>query len=156
MIVDAVLQRDRAARLVQFARYRRDALTLSECIDRLAAASLLRPEPSDGKDAGILRAVQRALADRMMLLAADKDAAPDVRAMADFKLRSWLALARQRSTIGSPQHRAHWTVLHADISRWLEKGELSAATQALRAPPGDPFGEEDEPPGPRSEVRGPR
>jgi hypothetical protein len=144
MVVDALLQRDRAARLVQFARFDRNPLTLNEVIDRLAATTIQQAEPASAKEAGIIRATQRAVADRMMLLAADKEASPDVRAMADYKLRAWLPLAKERSASGSVQHRAHWTTLYADISKWLEKGELPAATLALRAPPGDPFGEDEE------------
>jgi uncharacterized protein DUF4953/uncharacterized protein DUF5117 len=144
MVVDALLQRDRAARLVQFARYQRDAVTLSEVIDRIAAVTLQRPEPAAAKEAGIVRATQRALVDRMLLLAADTAAAPDVRAIAAFKIRGWVALAKQRSAAGGIEHRAHWTAIEADFTRWLERGILPAATLALRAPPGDPFGEDDD------------
>jgi hypothetical protein len=143
-VVDAILQRDRAARLVQLARYQPNPLTFNEVLDRLAAVTVLKPEPANAKEAGILRAAQRSVVDRMLLLAADKEADPDVRAIAEYKVRSWLAMAKQRAATGSIEHRAHWTAVHADFTRWLEKGELPAATLALRAPPGDPFGEDDD------------
>jgi hypothetical protein len=79
----------------------------------------------------------------MLLLAADREASPDVRAIAEYRIRGWLPMARQRAATGTIEHRAHWTSLAADLTRWLEKGELPASTQALRAPPGDPFGDDE-------------
>jgi hypothetical protein len=35
-------------------------------------------------------------------------------------------------------------MLAADFSRWLERREVPATTVAMRAPPGDPFGLDDE------------
>ncbi len=144
MVVDALLQSDRCARLVQFARYQKNPLTLGELIDRIAAVTIQRAEPGHAKEAGIVRATQRAVADRMMLLAADSDAAADVRAIADYKIRGWLSLAHRRAGTGSLENRAHWTAIEAGFRQWLEKGTLPASTKALRAPPGDPFGDGDD------------
>ncbi len=143
MIVDLVLNRDRAGRLVAQGARGSTPLTLSETIDQLASATLNRAEPTDRKTAALLRVTQRALVDRMILLSADKEAAPDVRAIVDYKLRAWRTLARQRAALGSVEHRAHWTSMGADIDYWFTEHQVPASTQALRPPPGDPFGDDE-------------
>lgn len=146
MIVDPVLQRDRAARLVLFATRAPGALTLGETIDSLVAATWRRPAPASPKLAAIQRVTQRAVADALVILAADSLAEPEVRAMADFKLAELRADARRRGGAGSDVARAHWRAIDGDIGRWLEDREVPATTTALRAPPGDPFGTEEEAP----------
>ncbi len=144
MVVDLVLNRDRAGRLIALGARGTNPLTLSETIDALAGATIQKPEPTDRKVASLLRTSQRAFIDRLILLAADKEASPDVRAMADFKLRSYQTLARQKAMTGSVVHRAHWTAAGADIAYWFTEHEVPPSTAALRAPPGDPFGDDEE------------
>jgi hypothetical protein len=140
MIVDAVLQRDRADRLVEFAWRQPDPLTLGAAIDSLIARTW-RPD-APGKEAlnALRRVAGRAVADRLLALAADTAAAPEVRAMADFKIASLSALARQRARTGSEGSRAHWSAIAGDFTRWTERRTLPAPSPALPAPPGDPFG----------------
>jgi hypothetical protein len=140
MIVDAVLQRDRADRLVEFAWRQPDPLTLGAAIDSLIARTW-RPD-APGKEAlnALRRVAGRAVADRLLALAADTAAAPEVRAMADFKVASLSALARQRARTGSEGSRAHWSAIAGDFTRWTERRTLPAPSPALPAPPGDPFG----------------
>src|SRR5690606_4799207 len=84
LVVDQVLQRDRAARLVQFATRGPNELTLAETIDALTAATWRAPAPADRKHAALQRVTQRTVADALLTLAADQEAAPEVRAMAGF------------------------------------------------------------------------
>jgi hypothetical protein len=152
MVVDAILQRDRAARLVQQGMYDASAsaadrrlLTLGDAIDLLVRATW-RARGDEGlpaaKAAALRRVTQRAVADRLLALAADTSAAPEVRAMAELKVASLRDEARQRGASGSEQERAHWRAIAGDMTRWLERRELPQPTEALVAPPGDPFGEE--------------
>jgi hypothetical protein len=152
MIIDGILQRERAARLVQFASRgpdvvtfvsrRASPLTLSETIDKLVAATWGGAAQPTLKLAALQRTTQRALADRLLTLAADKDAAPEVRAMAEFKIVQLRAKAAASAAApGSDEARAHWHSITGDFTRWIERRELPAPTPALRAPPGDPFGE---------------
>ncbi|HEV8409553.1 MAG TPA: zinc-dependent metalloprotease, partial [Gemmatimonadaceae bacterium] len=152
MIIDGILQRERAARLVQFASRgpdvvtfvsrRASPLTLSETIDKLVAATWGGAAQPTLKLAALQRTTQRALADRLLMLAADKDAAPEVRAMAEFKIVQLRAKAAASAAApGSDEARAHWHSIAGDFTRWIERRELPAPTPALRAPPGDPFGE---------------
>lgn len=142
MIIDGILQRERAARLVQFASRGANPLTLAETIDKLVAATWGGPAQPSAKLAALQRTTQRALADRLLALAADKDAAPEVRAMAEFKIVQLKAKATANAAApGTDEVRAHWHAIAGDFTRWIERRELPTPTPALRAPPGDPFGE---------------
>ena len=140
MVVDALLERDRAARLVAFANRERGALTLGEVMDSLvnrAARSDAGP-----RDAALRRVTARAVTDGLLGLAADRLAAPEVRAIADLKLAALRGLALGRGRIGTEDARATWGAIAGDCGRWLERRELPQPTPALVAPPGDPFGGE--------------
>jgi hypothetical protein len=142
MVVDAILQRERAARLVQFATMSARQLTLGEVIDSLVAFTWNRPAPADRKLAALQRVTQRAVADRLLALAADTEAALLVRGIAELKLRGLRAMADARARRpGSDMERAHWLALANDLAGWIERRERPALTPVLPAPPGDPFGE---------------
>jgi len=140
MIVDGVLQRDRAARLVQFAGHG-SGFTLGNVIDALVGATWRGPAASTAKLAALQRVAQRAVADRLLLLAADSEAAPEVRAMAELKLVELRpsAVAMSRSAVKGEEERAHWLAIATDFGQWLDKRQLPSLTRALVAPPGDPF-----------------
>lgn len=140
MIVDAILQRERTARLVQFAIRGPSPLTLGETIDALTAWSSVRP--GSAKTDALRRVAQRAVADRLLLLASDKEASPEVRAVVEFKMDQLRRRARSLAGSGSESERAHWMAIAGDFSRWIERQELPTPTPALRPPPGDPFGVE--------------
>ncbi len=148
MIVDGILQRERAARVVGFQTRGPNPLTLSEIVDNLTAdwgAATL----ASGKLDALRRVEQRAVVDRMLLLAADKEAAPEVRALIELKLAGLRSRSRGLAAVGDDSRRAHWTSITADINRWLERQELPSPTPALRPPPGDPFGSDWELESPR-------
>ena len=142
MIVDGILQRERAARLVTFASRGAGMLTLGETIDALIAATWQARDAGATPKALALRHVtQRALADRLLMLAGDADAAPEVRAVAEYEIAKMRPIARQRAATGDTMTRAHWFSIAGDLARWIERRELPKPTPALAAPPGDPFGE---------------
>ncbi|MDQ6738065.1 MAG: zinc-dependent metalloprotease, partial [Gemmatimonadota bacterium] len=145
MIVDGVLQTQRADRLVQFAARDRDALTLGETIDSLVAVTWQSRSADGPKLAALRRVARRAVVDRVMALAADTDADPEARAIADLKLSRLRQTAGRRATDTSPAgggdgERASWMAISGDIGRWLDRHELPQPSKALVAPPGDPFG----------------
>ena len=142
MIIDGVLQRERAARLVQQAAHGDRPLTLSETIDALVEGTWGGAMPSSPKLAALKRVTQRAVADRLLTLAADSGAAPEVRAMAQYKLADLQARARAQARTGGVEQRAHFASIANDLTRWIERRELPALSPALRPPPGDPFGED--------------
>jgi len=140
MVVDLVLQRERAARLVQFATRAGPQLTLAALIDTVVRATWRGPGQTNAKLAAVQRVAQRSVADRLILLAADSVAAPEVRGIVELKLAELRTLARGRSADGTVDDRAHWTAIARDIDRWIEHREVPKLTPALIAPPGDPFG----------------
>jgi hypothetical protein len=141
MIVDGVLQPERAARLIAFATRGPNMLTLGETIDSLVARTWVAGAAPTAKAAALRRVTQRAVADRLLALAADTSAAPEVRAVAEWEISRLRAEATRRAASGDTMNRAHWASIAGDFMRWLDRRELPAPTPALVAPPGDPFGE---------------
>ncbi|MDB4907675.1 MAG: hypothetical protein JWO05_2459 [Gemmatimonadetes bacterium] len=142
MIVDMMLQPARMARVAQFETRLAGAerITLSEVMDAPVAATWGRAVPASAKFAALQRAAQRSVADRLILLAADSLAAPEVRAMADLKLSRLMVDAGGRArAAGTDAAKAHWMTMATDIRQWVEKREVPKLTAALVAPPGDPF-----------------
>ena len=144
MIVDMVLQPDRAARLAAQGMRAGEQLGLGGAIDQLVAATWRAPVPPTAKLAALQRVTQRAVADKLLLLAADSAAAPEVRAMAELKIAELRPFARSHESAGSDAARAHWLAIETDFGRWVERRELPPLTPALVAPPGDPFGSESD------------
>lgn len=142
MIVDMILQPDRAARLVEFAtRGEGPHLTLAGTIDKLTGATWDAPEPASAKLAALQRVTQRAVIEKLLTLAADSGAATEVRAMAELKIADLRTRARaKQASARSDEARAHWLSIVNDCTRWIERRELPKLSPALIAPPGDPFG----------------
>jgi hypothetical protein len=142
MIVDMILQRDRAARLVEFAsRGAGPHLTLAATIDQLTAATWDAPPPASAKLAALQRVTQRAAIEKLLTLAADSGAATEVRAMAELKVADLRARARTKQAAArTDEARAHWLSIVNDCTRWIDKRELPKLSPSLIAPPGDPFG----------------
>ncbi len=139
MIVDGILEKERTARMVQFSARGVSPLTLGETIDALSASWTSAGKES-AKMAALRRVSQRAVVDRLLALAADKDAAPEVRSIVELKMGDLRKRARSLSASGTEAQRAHWNLVAGDFGRWLERQELPTPSPALRAPPGDPFG----------------
>lgn len=142
MVVDAVLQRERAGRLVEFSTRERNALTLGETIDLLVSATWSQGTSGETpKLAALRRVTSRSVTDRLLSLAADTEAAPEARAVAELKLTSLRPVAALHARDhASDAERAAWLAVAGDIGRWLDRRELPTPTPALSAPPGDPFG----------------
>lgn len=141
MIVDDILQRERASRLVQFATRLPDALTLGQTIDSLVAGTWSPAAHDTPKPGALRRVARRAVLDRILALAADTNAAPEARAIVELKLRELRVVAAHRSSDRTSEpDRASWLAIESDITRWLDRRELPSPTPALEPPPGDPFG----------------
>jgi hypothetical protein len=141
MIIDMILQPDRAARLVEFAtRGSGPHLTLGATIDALVATTW-DVTPGNAKLAALQRVTQRTVANKLLMLAADSAASPEVRAMAELKIADLRTKARTRQTSAKgDDERAHWKAIADDFTRWIDKRELPKFSPSLIAPPGDPFG----------------
>jgi hypothetical protein len=145
LVLEPLLQRDRMARLVQQSAHDPTALSLSELLSTIKRSVWDAPTERDQRDAGLRRAVQRGYADQLIILAADTAAAPDVRAAVQLTLTTLGREAEARGAVTGARFeaRAHWRALAADIAAWQRDRRLPSA-QPLPAPPGDPFGEDEE------------
>lgn len=140
MIVDGLLQRDRAARLVEFSAHG-SGITLGSVIDAMVGSTWRAPPATTAKLAALQRVAQRAVADRLLRLAADSEAAPEVRAIAELKLVELRPTAKAwaKGTMRTEDDRAQWLAIATDFGQWIDKRQLPNLTRALVAPPGDPF-----------------
>ncbi|HEX5581828.1 MAG TPA: zinc-dependent metalloprotease [Gemmatimonadaceae bacterium] len=139
MIVEPVLQPDRAGRLVAAELRAGNPLTLGETIDALVKATWGAATPRDPKHAALQRVTQRTVSDALLRLAASEGAAPEVRALATYRAGELRADAERRARSGSDMVRAHWQSIARDIERWQKDGTLPKV-EPMDAPPGDPFG----------------
>jgi hypothetical protein len=137
--VSGLLEQHRAARLIAF--HARDAANpdFKEVARALITRTWRQPAPAGGYQAAIARAVQSLVVTRLMELAADETAAPQVRAVATDELRSlgaWLA-----SPASATLDATHARATRDDIERFLTRPDAPRKqTTPLPTPPGDPIG----------------
>jgi hypothetical protein len=141
MTISNLLQHERAARLVQYHARDQRYPGLDEVIDRLLDRTWKAKTPSDEAQAAVARAVERVVVDRLIDLAGNTKAAPDVRAIATAKLRELEALLRAIQRKESDVEAAHRRMAADDIARFLRRpSEPAKPPQPLTPPPGSPIG----------------
>ncbi|MBI5281051.1 MAG: zinc-dependent metalloprotease [Candidatus Solibacter usitatus] len=136
IVLDLLLNGERASRLVEF--HARDAAQppLGEVIDRLWTKTW-KPAPAPGLQGEIQRTVQLSALRRVMSLAVDEAASGGARAAAGAKisdLKSWLSL-RPRN--------AHISYALAQIAAFEKDPKEMRLPKAQEAPPGMPIGNLD-------------
>ena len=166
-MLDNLLEKDRAARLVAFAARQPAALTLGAVLETLVERTWGRvpspggapadegyPEPEmaavaatgdasghggDPSVAVLTRVVQRALVDRLMQLVSTEGITPEVRAETLLALRHIRVLAE--AVHGSAADAAHRQAVAHDIARFLdEPKDWTPKATAPPPPPGAPVG----------------
>jgi hypothetical protein len=136
LVIQLLLDRERAARLV--AQHALDPALpgLDQVIDRLVSATF-ESRPVDGYQAEIGRAVQRVVVERLMTLAASAPMA-QVRAVVTQKLAD---LASRPASVSSAETRAARALVVADIRRFLSRPyDPTRILEPPPAPPGSPIG----------------
>jgi hypothetical protein len=138
--VDAVLDPQRAARLVEQHALDPTLPGLGEVIDSLFAATF-GAEPSNPYEAEVSRAEQRVVAEQLMRLAA-RAPMPQVRAIASFELQR-KARDLAGMVAGSDQaNAAAYSLLARDIQRFIDRPYAAdSAPGTPEAPPGAPIGD---------------
>ncbi|HEX6973606.1 MAG TPA: zinc-dependent metalloprotease [Vicinamibacterales bacterium] len=134
LAISALLQPQRAARV--FDHHGRNAASpgLEEVITALVRATWNGPKPADGYGRAIQQAVQSLTITRLMDLAANPDASPQVRAEAAFGLRRIRIIANASPT-------AHAVNARDEIERFLNRPEIpNKRTDPLPTPAGEPIG----------------
>ena len=143
MTIAFALRPDRAARLVNQKALDPALPGLDDVIDRLVAASL-EAKAANPYEAEVARAVGRVLAERLMTLAANAPA-PQVRAIATLKLQTLRGRSKTLASSRDTAAAAHYVLLAADISRFLDRPFEPAKPVAIPAPPpGAPIGDPDQ------------
>jgi hypothetical protein len=137
LTVEALLQPQRAARLVDQHRRDRDLPGLTEVLDRLVAAAFT-PGTREPRRAEVARTVQTVVVEGLVDLARGEASSPAVRARAEAALAG-LSADLRASPGADPAARAHRAWLAASIDRWLGRGRDEEAPP-LPAPPPPPPG----------------
>lgn len=136
LAITSLLEPNRAARLIDFHSRNHANPDFREVIAALIARTWKGAASKDAHHTAIQQAVQSLVAARLMDLAADADAAPQVRATATEALRQ---LHTMLKTPGADA--AHRRAVQEDIERFLARpNEPRKKTSPLATPAGDPIG----------------
>jgi hypothetical protein len=141
MVVEQLLDAERAARLVAFADRQPSALTLPELLETIIKATWDAPEATTPALKSIQRVTRREALDAMMMLGGNANATPDVRAIVLQRI-SWLGDQLSSKTGGAdPVATAVYAQAREDIRRYLANPTANAPkSSALPQPPGAPIG----------------
>jgi len=138
--VDAVLDEQRAARLVEQHALDPSLPGLGEVIDSLFA-STFGARPASPYEAEVSRAEQRVLTEHLIQLAA-RAPMPQVRAVASLKLERKASDLAGMAAGADEANAAAYTLLARDIRRFIERPYSADSTpRTPDAPPGAPIGE---------------
>ncbi len=143
LAVGALLERERAARLVDFHRRDPHLPGLEEVLGALDRATFGAQAPAAARQAELRRAAEWAVVWGMLRLAADPQASAGVRSRVDGHLRALARRLRGASRQGSEDAEATARAYFADeIARHLERRVENRLTppEPLPPPPGQPIG----------------
>ena len=139
LAISGLLEPSRAARTIGFNARDRANPNFSEVVAALVKATWGSPVPANAKQAAVQRAVQSVTVARLMDLAANERAQPQVRAVASDALRSLSAMAKRATAVRGAA--AHYRATADEIDRFLARpAEPRKPTAPLAVPPGDPIG----------------
>ncbi|HZS09534.1 MAG TPA: zinc-dependent metalloprotease [Blastocatellia bacterium] len=132
----ALLDPNRAARLIDFHAQNPANPDLKEVIDAIINAAWKAPAPQGAYHKAIQQSVQSLSVKKLIDLAGDETASPLVRAEASGALRSLNAMLK--AIAGADAHRRQ---TQEDIERFLNRPDaVRQPTRPLPTPPGDPIG----------------
>ena len=149
MVFEPLFTPQRAARLVAFADRQAGALSLPEVVEAVLAQTWRASADADPRHRSLRRVSQRAALDALMMLGADAETSPDVRAyVLDQIARLGESLRNRRDD--TPITDAHYRQAERDIARYLSNPAAHAPKSALAwgsrprsrypLPPGPPLG----------------
>jgi hypothetical protein len=141
LAITGLLEPNRAARLIVFYAQNKNNPHFREVVDALIKATWKMPAPQNEYQAAVERAVQSLTVTRLMDLAANSNAQPQVRATATEALRTMQTSLKRSVAATSPETAAHYRATIDDIERFLTRPDASRKqTAPLPNPPGDPIG----------------
>jgi hypothetical protein len=134
MVVRALLDRERAARIVAFQDRQEAPFTFQELLEELIRATWNSPQPEVQDLATLRRVTQRAVVDGLIGLALDPEATPEVRGMAVTHLQGLGDLIAQRKS-DDPVVQAHLGLAKRDIQQCLARAASPAGLPKVPQPP---------------------
>lgn len=138
--VRALLQPDRAARVVEQHALHSALPGFGAVVDSILRHSFPAHRAQDGYHAALERAVERVVAEELMRLSTEA-VMPQVRAIVVQKLELLQELASERRATRNPDDQAHFGLLEADISRFLNRDvDDVPGPDTPDLPPGSPIG----------------
>ena len=130
----ALLSPERAARVIQHKSHNAASPGFDDVVASLIQATWSAPRPLDGHGRLIQEAVQNLASTRLMDLAANESASPQVRAIATAGLQRILLIASRFAT-------PHGSTARLDIDRFLKRPENPyRRSEPLPLPAGEPIG----------------
>jgi hypothetical protein len=140
MVVEQILDAERAARLVAFADRQANALTLPEVLETIIKTTWDAPDAATQSLKSIQRVTRRTALDAMMMLGGSANATPEVRAVVLQRIAR-LGEQIQIRTGDDPIGSAVAAQVKEDIRRFLANPTANAPrSSALPQPPGAPIG----------------
>ena len=118
LVVEEILQPDRAARLVAFSDRQEDALTLPEVIDALLSESWMTKRRADPGMNSLIRVTQRVVLDALMILGSHEETTPETRAVV-FQILVELTASLSDRHEKDRVTEAHLRQAERDIARFL-------------------------------------
>jgi hypothetical protein len=147
LVLEPLLEADRAARLVMFADRQTGALTLPELVQAMLEATWKAPRDADARHRSLRRVTQRVALDSMMILGGSDDASPESRAYILDQL-TLLGAELAKRVDEDPVTAAHYRQAARDVTRYLENPKANAPRSASAAWGGRPRSRFPLPPGP--------
>jgi len=139
MAINGLLEPNRAARLIDFNARNKANPHFREAVEALVKATWKMPVSHSANQTAVGRAVQSLTVTRLMDLAANANAQPQVRATATEALRSLQTTLKRNAATGD--NAAHYRATVDDIERFLTRPDAPRKqTAPLPTPPGDPIG----------------
>jgi hypothetical protein len=141
LTISAVLQPDRAARLIAQHAVDPSMINLKDVLDRLQKATFDAPA-TNPYEAEVSRAIERVFVERLVGLASSAQM-PQVRAVTERKLAELAARLQTVATgQGDESEIAHAALLYSDIKRFLDRTLDPVRPATVPAPPpGAPIGQ---------------
>jgi hypothetical protein len=140
LAVSRLLEPRRAARLIQFHSLDKANPDFRDVVDALVTRTWRSGTPRDEYHAAVERAVQSLVVTRLMDLASDDNASPQVRGVANEYLRT-LMEGDTGITVRDDAHRIHLRSTREEIERFLARPDAPRKrTPPPPTPPGDPIG----------------
>jgi hypothetical protein len=141
MTMRLLLNKERAARLVDYKARDADNLGLGDMLDKIINRSWKAPV-EEGYESAIQNVVNHVALYHMMSLAADEEASSQVRSIANLKLealREWMRIEAEEEA-ETEQRAASLLYGYRILQQFKDKGKTFTPAEPLSPPPGSPIG----------------